>query len=188
MYEPEDIRVGIIIDKYPSVAEVIKILRKYTDDSMMDIRNHMSNNEFVYSCPFVRDDEVRKLIKIINDLKKNKITVKIYERDEEITLQLLKNRVQSSREDTIRIEAETELEVAENDPADLEPFSYLWETEQDDYVVLKDEYDYTIFNVKTKQALLIEDEDLNNQVAAMMIMAGNRVVDGKRAINKLFEE
>ena len=49
MYEPEEPRVGIVIDQYPSVADVIKVLRKYTNDSMMDIRNHMSNNEIVYS-------------------------------------------------------------------------------------------------------------------------------------------
>ncbi len=111
---------------------------------MMDMRTHMSNNEFVYSCSFVQEDQVRKLIKIINDLKKNKITVKILKGDEELPLQFLKNWVRSSREETIYIEAETELEVEENEPVELEPFRYLWETEQDDYVVLKDEYDYTI--------------------------------------------
>ena len=35
--------------------------------------------------------------------------------------------------------------------------------------------------------MLIEDEDLNNRVAAMMILQGNRVVDGEEEIDKVLK-
>lgn len=180
--------LGITIDQYPSVAEVIKIMRKYTNESIMDIKMHINNKEFVISCDFCNDDEVKRIIKCINELKKSRITVKIFDNDEEIEMQFLKNWVRTCREIDIQTEAEVELEAVEIDPAELEKFKYLWETEQDDWVVLKDNYDYAVYNIKEKGILLIEDTDLNNQVAAMMIMAGNKVIDGKKAITKLLRE
>ena len=180
--------LGITIDQYPSVAEVIKIMRKYTNESIMDIKTHINNKEFVISCDFCNDDEVKRIIKCINELKKSRITVKIFDNDEEIEMQFLKNWVRTCREIDIQTEAEVELEAVEIDPAELEKFKYLWEAEQDDWVVLKDNYDYAVYNIKKKGILLIEDTDLNNQVAAMMIMAGNKVIDGKKAITKLLRE
>jgi hypothetical protein len=68
-------------------------------------------------------------------------------------------------------------------------FRFLWEEEQDEWVVLKDGYDYTIFNIKTRMVLLIdENDDLADQVAAMMILQGNRVIDGKDEIEKVLKE
>ena len=180
--------LGITIDQYPSVAEVIKIMRKYTNESIMDIKTHINNKEFVISCDFCNDDEVKRIIKCINELKKSRITVKIFDNDEEIEMQFLKNWVRTCREIDIQTEAEVELEAVDIDPAELERFKYLWEAEQDDWVVLKDNYDYAVYNIKKKGILLIEDTDLNNQVAAMMIMAGNKVIDGKKAITKLLRE
>ena len=40
----------------------------------MEIRDHMNKNEFVMSCDFIDRDEVKRLIKCINELKKSKIT------------------------------------------------------------------------------------------------------------------
>ena len=169
--------LGITIDQYPSVAEVIKIMRKYTNESIMDIKTHINNKEFVISCDFCNDDEVKRIIKCINELKKSRITVKIFDNDEEIEMQFLKNWVRTCREIDIQTEAEVELEAVDIDPAELEKFKYLW-----------DNYDYAVYNIKKKGILLIEDTDLNNQVAAMMIMAGNKVIDGKKAITKLLRE
>ena len=80
-----------------------------------------------------------------------------------------------------------ELEAGNVDMSVLEPFKHLWE-EDSGYVILKDEYDYSIYNTETKLFCLIEDTDLNNQVAAMMIMHGSKVIDGKEEIAKLLKE
>ncbi len=66
---------GIVIDQYSSLAEVVKIMRKYTKDSMMEIRDHMNKNEFVMSCDYIDQDEVKRFIKCINELKKSKTSV-----------------------------------------------------------------------------------------------------------------
>lgn len=187
MYEFEeyDPTVGIVIDQYPSVAAVVKIMRKYTNDSMLDIRNHLSRNEYIMSCNVIDIPGVRKIIKCINELKKNKITVKIYEHGGEIELQLLKNWVHSSRETEVQVEAEVELEAGEVDPVTLDEFKHLWETEQADWVVLKDDLDHVIYNIRSRSVMHIDDEELNDQVAAMMILHGNRVIDGKDEIEEV---
>ncbi len=178
--------IGIVIENYSSIVEVIKILRKYTDDSISIIQNHIKNGEIVLSCSFFDHSAIKTIIiKCINELKKKKITVKIFEDDEEITMQMLKNWVGTSRDISIQTEAEVELEAEEFDMAELESFSYLWDGSEPGWIVLKDKYDYTIFNKETQMALLMEDEDLNNRLAAMMILSGCEVVTGKRKINKL---
>lgn len=183
----DDNKTGIVIDKYPSIAVVVKVLRKYTDDSIIDIKNHIENGEFALSYKSIDDSGIRKLIKCTNELKKNKVTVKIYEGNYEESLQYLKNLVHSYRETEIQIEAETELEVGNVDETKLEEFKELW-AEGSGYVVLKDEYNYSIYNPQTHYFCLIEDEDLNNQVAATMIMHGCKVIDGKEEIAKLIKE
>ena len=57
----------------------------------------------------------------------------------------------------------------------LLPYEYLWTSEKSDWVVIKKDYDYSIINRTTHMFFLIEDDDLNNQLAAMMIMMGNEV-------------
>ncbi|MBP3240511.1 MAG: hypothetical protein J6M92_08190 [Oribacterium sp.] len=178
---------GIVIDQYPSVAEVVKIMRKYTKDAIMEIRDQLNKNEFVMSCDYIDEDELKRLIKCVNELKKSKITVKIYENNEQIDLQLLKNWLGSCRQTAIQTEAEVELEASEADESELEEFKDLWKENQSDWVVLKDDYDYTIFNIKRHSVMHIEDEELNNRVAAMMILQGNRVVDGSEEIEKVLK-
>ncbi|MBO7515105.1 MAG: hypothetical protein J6T47_05750 [Lachnospiraceae bacterium] len=101
----------------------------------------------------------------------------------------MKNLVRFSRESEIQIEAEAELEAGEVVLADLSKYQYLWKEEPAEWVVFKDDYDYTIFNIKTRMMLLIDkDDDLADQVAAMMILQGNCVIDGKDEIGKVLRE
>lgn len=181
--------VGIVIDQYTSMAETIQILRKYTNDPISKIQANIQSGEIVLSCPFYNETEIRKvIIKCINELKKKKITVKIYEDEEELSLQFLKNWIGSCRQTAIQTEAEVELEAGDVEWDQLEEYSYLWDGSDPGWVVLKDEYDYTIYNTQRHSVLSIEDEDLNNQLAAAMILSGCEVYEGKRKINKLLKD
>lgn len=177
-----DKSIGIVIDSCSSQAEVIKILRKYTKDSMTQIRAKLEGKERVLTCPAFDENEIERIMECINELQKNNIAVRIFDGDEAITMQLLMNKVQSCRENAILTEAEMELEASEIDVDEAEPYRFLWEdgkcdsATQDDYVVIKQGFEYTIMNDRTGQVLEIEDEDINNYVAAMMIMAGKKVV------------
>ncbi|MBR6403678.1 MAG: hypothetical protein IKS48_09885 [Eubacterium sp.] len=165
--------IGIVIDQYNSPTEVIKILRKYTNDSIGDIKNNISNGNAVLTCSYYDDVEIsNRILKCIDKLKAKETTVKIIKGEEEIPISLLKNRLKSSKETAFYIDAETELETDEVDMSKVNEYSYLWDGKESGWCVLKDEFEYKIYNKDTHLTLNIEDEDLNNQVASMMIMKG----------------
>ena len=181
--------VGIVIDQYTSMAETIQILRKYTNEPISKIQANIKNGEIVLSCSYFDDDAIKKvIIKCINELKKKKITVKIYEDEEEITIQLLKNIVSFSRQIAAQTEAESVFEEGDFDWTQLEEYSYFWNGDEAGWVVLKDKYDYTIYNTRTHMVFHCEDEELNYQLAAAMILSGCEVYEGKRKINKLLKD
>ncbi|MBO4846654.1 MAG: hypothetical protein J5525_10145 [Lachnospiraceae bacterium] len=168
---------GFKVTSQSPIASIVKIVRRYKDFSIADIKNKVEKNEYIFTSDVIDKSGNRIMLKCIKELNKANITTQLYESDEAIDLQLLKNWLGSSRQTLIEIEAETELEQEDVDPDAIKEYSYLWTTGQKDWYVIKDEYDYTIMNEKTNQLLLIEDEDLNNQVASMMIMQGNKVID-----------
>ena len=79
---------------------------------------------------------------------------------------------------------ETKISVMSN----IEEYSYLWDGKQSGWVVLKDVYENTIFNKETKSVLLVEDEDLNNRLAAMMIMNNGEVISKYSEIDKILKD
>lgn len=168
---------GFKITSQSSIVCIVEIVRKYKDFSIADIKSRVDNDDYIFACDAVDDVGCKAMLKCIKELNKAKVTTQLYEYDEAMDLQLLKNWVGTCREISYEVDAEMELENDEVDDEAIQDFSYLWTTEQKDWVVLKSEYDYSILNSKTKQFLLIEDEDLNNQVASMMIMQGNKVSD-----------
>ncbi len=75
-----------------------------------------------------------------------------------------------------------------SDMSNIEEFSYLWDESQSGWVALKDVYENTIFNNETKSVLLVEDEDLNNRLAAMMIMNNCEVISENNEIDKILKD
>ena len=70
--------------------------------------------------------------------------------------------------------------IEDVDMSSLQEFSYLWEEEKDDCVIEINDTGFAILRIKENQDklfLLIEDNDLSFQVAAQMILQGNRVID-----------
>ena len=80
------------------------------------------------------------------------------------------------------------LEAKIIDMSNIEEYSYLWDGSQSGWVVLKDVYENTIFNKETKSVLLVEDEDLNNRLAAMMIMNNCQVISKYSEIEKILKD
>ena len=166
--------IGIKIVSYKSIAPIVKIIRKYTGQSISEIKSAIDKGAFVYSGNQCDDDDLKNLIECYKELTDSLVKARLYENGSEIPLQFLLNLRESYREIASEVEAEEELESADMEA--LEEFKYLWTEEQDDWVVIKEEYDYVIFNKDKQEVLLIENEDLNNQVAAMMIMNGCKVI------------
>ena len=166
--------IGIKIVSYKSIATVVKIIRKYTKQSISEIKSAVAEGTFVYSGDQCDGDALENLIECYKELTGSLVKAQLYENGREIPLQFLLNLRESYREIANEVEAEEELEGANMDA--LEEYKYLWMEELDDWIVIKKEYDYIIFNKEKQETLLIENEDLNNQVAAMMIMNGCKVI------------
>ena len=169
-----NVDIGIKIVSYKSIASVVKILRKYTGQSISEIKSAVDKGKYVYAGDQCDDDELKHLIECYKELTSSLIKAKLYQNGSEIPLQFPLNLRESYRGIDYELEAEDELESADMEA--LEEFNYLWTEEQDNWIVIKNGYDYVIFNKEKQEVLLIENEDLNNQVAAMMIMNGCKVV------------
>jgi len=168
---------GFKITSQSSIAGIVKIVRKYKDFSIADIKNRVDKEDYIFTCDAADEVGCKTMLKCIKELNKAKVTTQLYEFDKAMDLQLLKNWIDTCRGISREVDAEMVLESESVNTDAIQEFSYLWTSEQKEWVVLKTEFDYSIMNHKTNQFLLIEDEDLNNQVAAMMIMQGNKVID-----------
>ena len=42
--------VGIVVESYSSLADAVTIIREITKETIIEIRDHICNHEFVMSC------------------------------------------------------------------------------------------------------------------------------------------
>lgn len=73
------------------MASIVKIVRKYKDYSIADIKSKVENDNYIFTCNAIDEAECKKMLKCIKELNKAKISTQLYEYDEAIDLQLLKN-------------------------------------------------------------------------------------------------
>ena len=171
--------IGIKIIFCENIASIVKILRLYTSMSISEIKDAIATNKYVISGSGYRNEELDKLVDCYKKLKEAGVEAQIYKDGEEITLEMLLTLQQRNYEIACEVDAETELELDDTDFEEIEPYSYLWTEELEDWLVIKDEYDYTIYNKKTQIVLSVENEDLNNKIAAMLIMQGADVENAR---------
>ena len=167
--------IGLKIGTFTSMAEVIKTIRKYRSDPMSAIKDDIQNNRYILTCDYYDSNGIKSIISAYNELSSQNTDVTIYEHDRTSNIQFLENRIQTYKEVSEEADAESELE--QTDLSIIKPYSYLWTTEQADWGVIIENSSYAIVNIKNHKMLLIDDEELKNKVAAMMIMMGNERFD-----------
>ncbi len=59
----------------------------------------------------------------------------------------------------------------------INDYKYLWEEEKKDWVLVNTKYGYAIVNKRTQSALLIEDDNLEDEIIHRMKTAGNSIFD-----------
>lgn len=123
-----NVDIGIKIVSYKSIASVVKILRKYTGQSISEIKSAVDKGKFVYAGDQCDDDELKNLIECYKELTSSLIKAKLYQNGSEIPLQFLLNLRESYRGIDYELEAEDELESADMEA--LEEFNYLWTEER----------------------------------------------------------
>ena len=98
MTEDKDI-IGIKIPKNAPLVTALKIIRKYTQESYADIKSHILNNDYVFTCEYADDKGLNNVISLYGELNKAKIKPTLYDEDgEKTTLTLLKNLAESYEE------------------------------------------------------------------------------------------
>ena len=103
--------VAIKISKTAFSAQIVKIVRKYTDISISDMKNRINNQEFIMSCSHIDDKIIKQIIDLCRELRKEDIPCLLYENDRETTCQYLENLLQWNKEIEEEIERENEREV-----------------------------------------------------------------------------
>ena len=68
----------------------------------------------------------------------------------------------------------------------LEEYSYIWQTDKDKYVLLRDELGNSILFIKGKEIMffLIEDDTLHELIISKMMEHGNKIYNSIAEIQK----
>ena len=185
--------IQIKIKKDTNIISYIKLIKEFDKSissngiSISDIKRRIEENQFVYGFDLDAGDWMyiekmteyewhSRFLRLIKELVTIGADVTVYHNNEVVSLELIENWIHTIKDISEETDAESELEELE-DMSIIEPYGYLWTTEQADWGVIIEDYSYSIVNTKTHQILLIEDTELNNKVAAMMIMMGNARFD-----------
>ena len=57
----------------------------------------------------------------------------------------------------------------------LNEFSYIWEKEKSDWVLVSTEYGYSVVNRRTQMSLLVSDDILEKTIINRMLKEGNQI-------------
>ncbi len=88
--------IGIKADRFS--AAVAKAVRAYEDVSMSEIKRRIGAGEYIYSGDLYRAAEIKKVLKINDELTKAGINCVMYERGNETDAEYLNNRLASYKE------------------------------------------------------------------------------------------
>ncbi len=88
--------VGIKADRF--TAQVAKSVRAYEDVSMSEIKRRIADGDYIYSGDLYRAAEIKKVLKINDELTKAGINCVMYERGNETDAEYLNNRLASYKQ------------------------------------------------------------------------------------------
>jgi len=89
--------LGIRIKSAPSIAPVIKIIRKYTSMSIGEIQKIIGSDEFIFSCECHEERKLGQMIKLYKELNKIGVILEILDGGDPITIDILQNQYGSVR-------------------------------------------------------------------------------------------
>lgn len=85
---------GLKIDSYDSIANVIKVLRKYGNWSIADIKSRVENHEYILCFPCEDENGLEQIIKCYEELAENNISSSLFDTNHRpVTIQIMKNRL-----------------------------------------------------------------------------------------------
>lgn len=90
--------IGIKLAEREFSAACAKIVRKYRDIAISDIKSLVLNGDHLMTCDNIDPEGIRSILDLHFELKNDDLNSMIYEDDEIATIELLNNRLDSYAE------------------------------------------------------------------------------------------
>ncbi len=87
--------IGIKLKNGVFSAELARCVKRYRYIAISDVKNLVENDEYLLECSDIDDDGIEQILLLNEDLKKMGFDTVLFEDDEEISEELLNNRVRS---------------------------------------------------------------------------------------------
>ena len=83
--------IGLKLDTVSVSADLIKLIRLYTSESMSVIKQHIINGDYIFYCEYESHKGVKQVISMYNELVSMGITPLIFEEGDPSDIEFLKN-------------------------------------------------------------------------------------------------
>lgn len=90
--------ISVKVQNEGNINKYISIIRKETGKSIAEIKKGIENSYKVIECDYYENEEVNRVILVIEELIKNGAKIQIYENDRLINLENLKNLINTYEE------------------------------------------------------------------------------------------
>lgn len=108
--------IGIKLTDRKFTAACAKILRKYRNISISNVKNLVLNNDYLTTCDYIDISGIKSILMLQDDLNKEDIQSVIYENDEITSIKLLNNLLVSYEETAKQVEEDMNNEaLAQNE-------------------------------------------------------------------------
>ena len=103
--------VGLKLESSVFTATMAKIIRKYQELPISQIKQIVSNNDYVYKCDIIRANGIKTLLHVKKDLSKERINSYIYVEGKLTSEEYLNNLLVSYKQTEEQVEEEMDREA-----------------------------------------------------------------------------
>lgn len=103
--------VGLKLESSVFTATIAKIIRKYQELPISQIKQIVSNNDYVYKCDIIRANGIKTLLHVKKDLSKEGIISYIYVEGKLTSEEYLNNLLVSYKQTEEQVEEEMDREA-----------------------------------------------------------------------------
>ncbi len=83
--------IGLKIKSKNQIPACIKILRKYIELSIGEVKDAISNGDFVFECSYIDEDGINKILNIYRDLIEINVEMELFEHGRLTNITFLEN-------------------------------------------------------------------------------------------------
>lgn len=83
--------IGLKVNTTSASAKCIGIIKKYSTFSISEIKNLITNNDYVLSCDYTDDSRLPNIINCYNELSSANVPTELYEHNRTCTISFLNN-------------------------------------------------------------------------------------------------